>query len=37
MVVKADAARDLVPVIWAVIRDEPVIRFRYLGDKPPKL
>jgi DNA-binding NarL/FixJ family response regulator len=37
MVVKADASRDLVPVIWAVIRGEPIVRFKYLGDKPPKL
>lgn len=36
LVVKADAARDLVAVIWAVIRDEPVLRFRYLDEKPPK-
>ncbi len=36
MVVKADAGRDLVAVIWAVIRDEAVIRFRFLDDNPPK-
>ncbi|HXC95679.1 MAG TPA: response regulator transcription factor [Edaphobacter sp.] len=36
LVVKADAARDLVAVIWAVIRDEPILRFRYLDEKPPK-
>jgi DNA-binding NarL/FixJ family response regulator len=34
MVVKAEAARDLVPVIWAVIRGEPVVRFKSLDDKP---
>jgi two-component system nitrate/nitrite response regulator NarL len=31
-VVKADAARDLLPVIKAVIRDEPFVRFKFLSD-----
>jgi len=34
MVVKADAARDLVAVIWAVIRNEPIVRFRFMDENP---
>lgn len=31
-VVKADAARDLLPVVRATIRNEPFLRFRFLDD-----
>jgi DNA-binding NarL/FixJ family response regulator len=31
-VVKADAARDLLPIVKAVIRNEPFVRFRFLDD-----
>ncbi len=34
-VVKADAARDLLPIVRAVVRDEPFLRFRFLNDDPP--
>jgi DNA-binding NarL/FixJ family response regulator len=33
-VVKADAARDLLPIVRAVVRNEPFVRFRFLGDGP---
>ena len=32
-VVKADAARDLLPIVRSIIRDELVIRFRFLDNK----
>lgn len=31
-VVKSDAARDLLPIVRAVVRNEPFLRFRFLGD-----
>ena len=31
-VVKVDAARDLLPIVKAMIHDEPFIRFRFLED-----
>jgi DNA-binding NarL/FixJ family response regulator len=31
---KADAARDLLPLIKAIVRNEPFLRFRALGDDP---
>ena len=34
-VVKADAARDLLPIVRAVVRNEPFLRFRFLNDDPP--
>lgn len=34
-VVKSDAARDLLPIVRAVIRNEPFVRFRFLDDDPP--
>jgi DNA-binding NarL/FixJ family response regulator len=34
-VVKADAASDLLPIVRAVVRDEPFLRFRFLNDDPP--
>jgi DNA-binding NarL/FixJ family response regulator len=33
-VVKVDASRDLLPVVKAMIRDEPFITFRFLEDSP---
>jgi DNA-binding NarL/FixJ family response regulator len=33
-VVKADATRDLLPIVRAVVRNEPFVRFRFLGDGP---
>ncbi len=33
-VVKADAARDLLPVVKAMIRNEPFIGFKFLEDAP---
>jgi DNA-binding NarL/FixJ family response regulator len=33
-VVKADAARDLLPIVRAVVRDEPFVRFKFLYDSP---
>ena len=33
-VVKADATRDLLPIVRAVVRNEPFVRFRFLGDDP---
>jgi DNA-binding NarL/FixJ family response regulator len=33
-VVKADASRDLLPIIKAIIRNEPFVRFRFLFDTP---
>jgi DNA-binding NarL/FixJ family response regulator len=30
LVAKTDARRDLLPTIWAVIRNEPILRFRVL-------
>jgi two-component system, NarL family, nitrate/nitrite response regulator NarL len=33
-VVKVDAARDLLPVVRAMIRDEPFIGFKFLKDAP---
>jgi DNA-binding NarL/FixJ family response regulator len=33
-VVKADAARDLLPIVRAVVRNEPFVRFRFLNDSP---
>lgn len=34
-VVKADAQRDLLPLIRAAIRNEPFVRFRFLRNDPP--
>jgi DNA-binding NarL/FixJ family response regulator len=34
-VVKADAACDLLPIVRAVVRNEPFLRFRFLDDDPP--
>jgi DNA-binding NarL/FixJ family response regulator len=34
-VVKADAARDLLLIVRAVVRNEPLVRFRFLDDRPP--
>ena len=34
-VVKADAARDLLPIVRAVLRNEPFLRFRFLNEDPP--
>jgi len=34
LVLKADASRDLLPVIRAVIRNEPSIRFSFLDEQP---
>jgi DNA-binding NarL/FixJ family response regulator len=31
-VVKADAARDLLPIVRAAVRNEPFLRFRFLDD-----
>jgi DNA-binding NarL/FixJ family response regulator len=31
-VVKADAARDLLPIVRAAVRNEPFVRFRFLFD-----
>lgn len=33
-VVKADAARDLLTIVRGAIRNEPFVRFRFLGDDP---
>lgn len=33
LVAKTNAAHDLLPTIWAVIRDEPIVRFRMLDNK----
>jgi DNA-binding NarL/FixJ family response regulator len=33
-VVKADAARDLLPIVRAVVRNEPFVRFRFLDEGP---
>lgn len=30
LVAKSDAGRDLLPIIWAVIRNEPIVRFQVL-------
>lgn len=35
LVKKSDASRDLLPTIWAVIRNEPIVRFRVLKDVSP--
>jgi DNA-binding NarL/FixJ family response regulator len=35
LVVKTDAARDLLPVIWAVVQNEPIARFKILNDESP--
>lgn len=34
-VVKTDARRDLLPIVRAVIRNEPFVRFRFLDDGAP--
>ena len=34
-VVKADAARDLLSIVRAVVRNEPFVRFRFLDDGLP--
>jgi two-component system NarL family response regulator len=34
-VVKADAARDLLPIVRAVVRNESFVRFTVLDDGPP--
>jgi DNA-binding NarL/FixJ family response regulator len=34
-VVKADAARDLLPILRAIVRNEPFLRFRFLRANPP--
>jgi DNA-binding NarL/FixJ family response regulator len=34
-VVKADAARDLLPIVRAIVRNEPFVRFRFLDDGLP--
>lgn len=31
-VVKADAARDLLPIVQAICRNEPFVRFKFLDD-----
>ena len=36
-VVKADAGRDLLPIVRSVVRDEPFLRFRFLNDPPNPL
>jgi DNA-binding NarL/FixJ family response regulator len=33
-VVKADASRDLLPIVRAIIRNEPFVRFKFLFDTP---
>ena len=33
-VVKADAGRDLLPIVRAVVRNEPFVRFRFLDEGP---
>jgi DNA-binding NarL/FixJ family response regulator len=33
-VVKADASRDLLPIVKAIVRNEPFVRFRFLLDTP---
>jgi DNA-binding NarL/FixJ family response regulator len=33
-VVKADAGRDLLAIVRAVVRNEPFVRFRFLEDSP---
>jgi hypothetical protein len=35
-VVKADAARDLLPIVRAAVRNEPFVRFRFLLDSQSK-
>ena len=32
LVAKADSARDLLPLIWAVVRNEPIVQFKMLND-----
>ncbi len=32
LIAKADSARDLLPIIWAVIRNEPIVQFKMLND-----
>jgi DNA-binding NarL/FixJ family response regulator len=34
-VVKADASRDLLPIVRAIVRNEPFVRFRFLDDGLP--
>jgi DNA-binding NarL/FixJ family response regulator len=34
-VAKTDAARDLLPIVRAIVRNEPFVRFRFLDDDPP--
>jgi DNA-binding NarL/FixJ family response regulator len=34
-IVKADAGRDLLPIVRAVARNEPFVRFRFLDDGRP--
>jgi DNA-binding NarL/FixJ family response regulator len=34
-VVKSDAGRDLLPILSAIIRNEPFLRFRFLRADPP--
>jgi len=34
-VVKADAARDLLSIVRAIVRNEPFVRFRFLDDGLP--
>jgi DNA-binding NarL/FixJ family response regulator len=33
-VVKADASRDLLTILRAIVRNEPFVRFRFLDDDP---
>jgi DNA-binding NarL/FixJ family response regulator len=33
-VVKADASRDLLPIVKAIVQNEPFVRFRFLLDTP---
>ena len=35
-IVKADAARDLLPIVRAVVRNEPFVRFRFSDDGSSK-
>ena len=34
-VAKADAVRDLLPIIRAVVRNEPIVRFKFFDDGTP--
>ena len=37
LVAKTDAERDLLPTIWAVMRNEPIVRFKMLDNQQTDL